>query len=165
MAHAIYDTETDLIQVKHLHLARTKKTKNKGVFASSDKLARGRQFVDEIKTFCLIQTPNVIMSEIPTGSQSAVAAVGIGVVIGVLSALHTPIIQVTPRDLKIAATGSPTASKQQMISWATTLYPDLPWRMHRGKLAKANEHLADAIAAIRAGIETDQFKQLLALYK
>ena len=103
--------------------------------------------------------------EVPVGSQSARAMASYGVCIGLLAALSDkPLIEVTPTEVKLAAVGSKTASKQEMISWASDLYPHLNWIKSRGKseLADKNEHIADAIGAIHAGILTDEFARLVA---
>ena len=90
-----------------------------------------------------------------------------GICIGVLSHVSNPMIQVTPSEVKVAATGLKTASKQQMIDWATTRYSEAEWITKKVKgittFTNANEHLADALAAIHAGVLTDEFKQARAL--
>ena len=54
-------------------------------------------------------------------------------------------------------TGTPGATKDQMIEWAVNLYPSLPWiRMKRkapepGRILGKNEHIADAIGVLHAG--------------
>jgi len=75
------------------------------------------------------------------------------------------VIEVDPYAVKLATVGTRTASKDDMIQWAHARYPYANWitRKLKGKetLTNANEHLADAIAAVTAGIETQAFKQLV----
>ena len=56
-----------------------------------------------------------------------------------------------------------------MINWAFDKHPDVNWITKKRKgslrLTNANEHLADAIAVIYAGIQSDQFKQLRNLHR
>jgi len=90
-----------------------------------------------------------------------------GVCIGILASMKKPLIQVTPNEVKLAAVGKKTATKEQMIEWAINKYPTAPWltRKFKGQIThvKSNEHLADATAAIHAGVKTDEFKRMLVL--
>ena len=87
--------------------------------------------------------------------------------LGVLSSITKGLIQVTPTEVKLAACGKKTATKAEMITWAATLYPKVNWysrKLHGVEtLTNKNEHVADAIAAVHAGIKTEQFKQLTIL--
>lgn len=112
-----------------------------------------------------------IFVEIPQGSQSARAAAGYGICIGILGALRTmgiPFIEVTPTEVKMVSVGKKTATKAEMIAWATSQHPEAKWPtyMEHGvelvSAAKA-EHMADAVAAVHAGIATNSFKQALQL--
>lgn len=84
-----------------------------------------------------------------------------GVCIGILGGITIPTIQVTPTEVKLVATGSKTASKQDMIDWAVKQYPNAKWLTKTQKgitsLVSKNEHLADALATIHAGVLTDEF--------
>ena len=161
------NTETLEIKILKLHLTTTSPEKKAKVRKSSDRLLRAQILSNHLKEACVKQ--QVIFSEIPTGSQSAVAAMGLGIAVGVLSSAPIPVIQVTPNDTKMCAVGKRTASKNEMINWAYEKYPDVNWITKRRKgvlqLTNANEHLADAIAVIYAGIQSDQFKQLLQVLK
>jgi len=112
-----------------------------------------------------------IFVEVPHGSQSARAMASYGICIGILGALRTmgiPFIEVNAEEVKLAVTGKKTATKLEMIEWALKTHPEAKWPMYmnRGKeqvsQAKA-EHMADATAAIYAGINTNSFKQSLQL--
>ena len=114
-----------------------------------------------------------IFVEIPVGSQSAMAMKGYGLCIGVLGALRTagiPFFEVTPTEVKMATVGIKTATKEQMIAWATAKYPNAGWPYYLEKgeqllsAAKA-EHMADAIGAIEAGLSCNSFQQLLPLLR
>lgn len=152
------------ILVKTIALHETKKSKNKQVRASSDTIDRCSgtfAFVYKaIREWC----PDIIFAETPSGSQSAAGMKSYGATCQLLASLTPLPIQVTPEEVKKAATGKKTASKADMIAWAVSLYPQLNWTMHRGNLANKNEHVADAIAVAYAGIRTNQFRQLKALY-
>jgi hypothetical protein len=112
-----------------------------------------------------------IFVEVPVGSQSARAAAGYGLCVGVLGALRAtgvPFFEVTPTEVKMVSVGKRTATKAEMIAWAMKQHPEANWPMYKehGELlvseAKA-EHMADATGAIHAGLRTNSFKQTLHL--
>ncbi|HAJ4688302.1 TPA: hypothetical protein HLV25_25800, partial [Escherichia coli] len=75
-----------------------------------------------------------------------------------------PLIQVTPNEIKHFVGNKLTTSKEEIIQWATKKHPKAPWlrRKQSGQdvLVNKNEHLADAVAAIHTGMQTDQFRQV-----
>lgn len=112
-----------------------------------------------------------VFIEVPVGSQSARAMASYGICVGVLGALRLsgiPFYEVTPKEVKHLTTGNPEASKEEMIKWAVNKHPEANWPTHKHKdrviltSAKA-EHMADAIAAIYAGMSGSQFQQLLSI--
>ncbi|GAL23016.1 hypothetical protein JCM19235_1317 [Vibrio maritimus] len=110
---------------------------------------------------------NMVVVEVPVGSQSARSMASYGICIGILASITKPMIQVTPTEVKMATVGSKTASKQDMIDWATSAYPDADWltvtRKGKKVITAKNEHLADSIAAVHAAILTDQFAGAIAI--
>ena len=119
------------------------------------------------------QGAHAIFVEVPVGSQSARAMASYGICVGVLGALRTsgvPFFEVTPTEVKLASTGKKTATKSEMIEWAVSKHPEANWPSYKsnGKTqiseAKA-EHMADAIAAIYAGIACNSFQQMLSFMK
>ncbi|PLC44494.1 hypothetical protein C0Q88_07390 [Ralstonia pickettii] len=143
------------------------KKKKKAVRQNSLDLERGRILHDALIVHA--QGFQIAVAEVPVGSQSARAMASYGVCIGVLAACPIPMIQVTPSEVKMAGFGVKTATKDEMIEWALQTYPAGPWltRKTQGQLVPiaANEHLADAVAAVHAGILTDQFRQATALMR
>lgn len=113
---------------------------------------------------------HAIFVEVPVGSQSARAAVGYGVCVGVLGALNALGIQfftVTAAEVKLVSGYGNKATKSEMIQWATTKHPEANWPMQvingdRIPVAGKAEHMADAVGAIHAGIASEQFKPYLA---
>jgi Holliday junction resolvasome RuvABC endonuclease subunit len=110
-----------------------------------------------------------IFVEVPVGSQSARAMASYGVCVGILGALRAtgiPFFEVTPTEVKMAAVGIKTATKQQMIDWATRRHPEANWPTYKRKgeiliSATDAEHMADATGAIYAGLASNLFKQML----
>jgi Holliday junction resolvasome RuvABC endonuclease subunit len=104
--------------------------------------------------FCNVDSVYV---EIPIGSQSARAMASYGICIGILAGLDKRIIRVSAKEAKVAATGNPQATKKDMVNWATNKHPEVSWlkRKYKGeyRFTGANEHVADAIATIYAGLK------------
>lgn len=114
-----------------------------------------------------------VFVEVPVGSKSARAMASYGVCVGVLGAIRgsgIPFFEVTPDQVKKISVGKKTASKEEMIAWAMSKHPEAPWPMQTNKgvtsvVAGSAEHMADAIAAIYAGMATAEFQRTLAFLK
>lgn len=140
--------------------------KQKVVRKNSLDLLRAKTLFEAMQKF--LRDVDFVFVEIPVGSQTARAMTSYGMCIGLLVSIsHIPMIQVTPNEVKLITGNGKNATKEQMIQWAYSLYPNLDWFRRKVKgveeLTKKNEHIADAIAAVHAGLESDQFKQLMAL--
>lgn len=152
IAQVVYEEEG--VFVTNLRVVRSKK-KGKG---GHDYMRRARKINEEFSN--AIEGSQVVIAEIPNGSQSSSAAWSLGIVLGILSSCPIPLIEVSNFDVKRIATGKKSASKEEVMEWALDLYPDAPWLKYRGRLTRANEHLADALAVIHAGINTKEFHEL-----
>jgi hypothetical protein len=138
----------------------------KTVRKNSDDLRRASEMYTKMSTF--LEDVSLVFVEIPVGSQSARAMASYGMCIGVLASIQGKgLIQVTPTEVKLAACNKKTATKKEMIAWATNKYPSINWftrKLHGvQEITGANEHIADAIAAVHAGMKTNQFIQLINL--
>ncbi len=167
IAHAVYDLKTETLSIDNLTLVQTEGEAGKVVRKNSDDLRRAGVLYGGMLLACTGKA--IAVAEIPVGTQSARGAMSNGILIGVLAACPIPLIQVQPTEVKMASTGIKTATKGEMIEWAMNKYPHLNWLTRRLKGAlvpvNANEHLADACATLHAGVRTDQFKQMMALYR
>ena len=113
-----------------------------------------------------------IFVEVPVGSQSARAMASYGICVGVLGALRAtgiPFFEVTPTEVKLAGVGSKTATKEEMIHWAMETHPEANWPTFKRKgetlvVESKAEHMADATAAIYAGLATNAFQQAKAFF-
>lgn len=161
------DTENLALTVENLALMKTEKSKVKSVRSSSDNLARAQSITEGIKV--AVKDCAMCFAEVPSGGQSYDAVLGFGIVIGIYSFMPLPVSEVSPAEAKKAAVGTRSASKQEMIDWAFALYPNAPWRLTKRKGAMVptldNEHLADAVAVVHAGIKTPAFLQTLAMLR
>lgn len=113
----------------------------------------------------------VVFVEVPVGSQSARAMASYGICLGILGSMRSKgieIIEVTPDENKRVFTGSKNATKAAMIDEALKLYPEANWptEIRKGMtriIGSKAEHMADAIAAIHAGVQTPVFQNLMRL--
>jgi Holliday junction resolvasome RuvABC endonuclease subunit len=160
-----------LLEINSLSVTQPHLPEGKQVRQNSSDLAAAEQLCKA--AWEAAQGAQAIFVEVPHGSQSSRAMASYGVCVGVLGALRTagiPFFEVTATEVKLASVGSKTATKEQMIAWATTLYPNAGWPYYQEKgvqllsAAKA-EHMADACAVIHAGLATNQFQQLLPLLR
>lgn len=145
--------EVTSLSITHTALATSKTNKNIK-YKNVDDLHRAIELGAEMIHF--FSDADEIYVELPVGSQSARAMASYGICIGIIAALGDRVFRVAAKDVKIAATGNGNASKQDMIDWATSEYPDLDWLTKTIKkkttYTKANEHIADSIAALHAGL-------------
>jgi len=153
----------EVVNIGALTLVPTAKTTCKSVRASSDDLRRACELCEAFQAFC--RGAAVVVAEIPSGCQSARGAMSNGVCLGVLASCPIPLVQVSPLETKLASVGSKTASKAEMIAWATGLYPDADWLRSRGRIVAANEHLADAVGIVHAGVRTPELRQAISMLR
>lgn len=170
LAVGTYDTVTKILLIHKVTVTEPVLSKNKQVRQNSLDLETAVQLYR-----AAADTSNgaqAIFIEVPVGSQSARAMASYGVCVGVLGALRangTPFFEVTPNEVKLAGAGTKTATKQDMIGWAITKHPEANWPMYKrnGNMVVSEaqaEHMADAVAAIYAGIACNPFQQTLAMF-
>ena len=166
MAEAMLDLNTGLLSDIKLLIAKTAKSTNKQLRTNSDDISRCHILASTV--IPLAQKAKYVFAEIPVGSQSASGMKSYGVccgIIGAMQALNVQVIQVNPIEVKQTFVGSPTATKQQMIDKAIELYPEANWpKLKGGSIKLEAEHMADAIAAIHAGVNTPEFKNIVKLF-
>lgn len=145
------------LSIEELACVSPKAVKQRGVRRNSLDLDRCSMLAQSVlpATRCV----DVVLVEVPVGSQSSRAAVSYGVCLGILGALskHLPVIQLTPAEVKRALTGNAEATKDEMIDAAVLRHPEAPWPRRRVKgelivIKKSAEHMADAVGAIQAGL-------------
>lgn len=165
----LYDTETQQLTPFTLDLIQTEKTKQKQLRVNSDDIACSAQLWQGLAPY--VEHAQVIFVEVPVGSQSAAAMKSYGICVGLLGCLRADgkiIMELTPKEIKMAATGNPEASKALMIQWGHKNFPHLPWPIQsklgvKTVVASKAEHMADALAAMCAGIKSEQFRQFAAI--
>lgn len=163
--------EAPIIRPIRLDLVSTEaeKKNKKVVRKNSDDLRRVREIASHIRDTIVAEQIDLVMAEVPTGAQNARSAWSLGSVVGYLGSIQAPLIEVTPREVKIAV-GDKYAEKQEIIAWAMRLYPALNWPM-KGKppaqtpIMGQCEHLADGIGVLHAGVSTEEFKRLAIFWR
>lgn len=108
--------------------------------------------------------PVLVVYEAPTGGRSARGVKSLAYVVGGLVALcgerQVPCLSVTPAEAKRALTGSPTASKADMIIAAKDVAPSRRWaKLRKGQL----DHAADAVAVATIGLRSEIVRAVLRL--
>lgn len=161
--------------IREIGLIETKAgQEGKKVRKSSEDVVRARTIAEKIRGVIEQNHIKVAVAEVPSGAQSARAALSNGVCIGMLASLPVPLFEVSPTEVKLASHGTKTADKEDIVRWAVELAgdnqawpigPRNDWEIpYRGKfVVKKAEHPADACAAIAAGILTPEFKKLAAM--
>lgn len=176
------DTETcKIVSIVELGLIETAPTKNKQVRKSSDTLARARTIAQKLNERMRFHGVKVGVSEVPSGAQSASASHAFGICVGILASVPIPLIEVSPTEVKVAATGSKIADKEDMVRWALTVpgaeeaffasevdlwaarANDWEFKVRGKNVGKKAEHPADAVGAVEAALKSNQFRQLAAM--
>lgn len=169
MASAHYSLESGTLTVEKLDLINPVLPTGKQIRQNSFDLESAKQLYSHALAFA--EGAHAVFVEVPVGSQSARAMASYGICVGVLGALRSSglaMFEVTPTEVKLAGPGNKTATKQQMIQWATAKHPEAKWPTFKqhgiSTISESKaEHMADAVAAIHAGIACNLFRQLLAM--
>ena len=164
IARGTLDLDTGYLEDLNLSVVRPKDLVGKQVRQNSNDIHIATQLCEE--AFFAAKKAKVIFVEPPVGSQSARAMASYGIclgIIGAIKALGIPFIEVTAFESKQCFTGNRLATKEEMIARAVELYPNANFPRHKGAITSNAEHVADAIAAIHAGVQTSVFQNLMRL--
>jgi len=176
------------IVCRELLLVKTEGQDKKVVRKSSNDLRRAQELVAALRRFTGGST--FLMVEVPGGgSLSASGARALGLAVGVIACVEPhKVIEVSPMEVKAAVSGArrgKQVTKDEIIEWAAKNWPEGNWlraehkstpkakvledgsvmtrkTLPAGRLTKDNEHIADAMAAIKAGTQTPAFRHLMA---
>lgn len=134
----------ELVQIKNIPQVKRQNEKDFYVFS---------QLYKHAKAFT--EDADIIIAEIPTGSQSSRAMVSYAGCIAVLAALQAEgrhLIGVTPNQVK-KVLNNPYATKEEIITWVLGQHPYVQLPTHHNRIATTKaEHLCDSIVAIHAAI-------------
>lgn len=174
IAEANLDLNGGYLDDPVLEVVEPDKLKNKQVRQNSMDLYVSEQLAT--KALSAARRSKAVFVECPVGSQSARAMASYGICMGILGTLRSegiPLIEVTATEVKMAAVGNKNATKQEMINWGVDLYPNANWPVYsqnskgrqKGEIKASAEHVADAIAAIHAGVLTPMFQNLIRIFQ
>lgn len=169
LAGGVYDTATSKLEISWLDVISPVVNKGKQTRQNSIDLDRAKQLAKGFISW--VKRVDLIAAEVPHGSQSARAMASYGVCIGILGTVantRVPLIEVNAIETRKVITGKKEATKAQAIAWAMGKHPEAPWPMKSvngvsSVVESKAEHMADAVAAIYAAMETDTFKTMAIL--
>lgn len=130
---------------------RTKRSLKKTVRVADDSASRAASMARELRDIITNYKVKAIVGELPSGGAKSARAMGqmsaaTAIVASVASILDIPTEYCTPTDCKLAACGSRSASKEDVML-------AIRERFNNGNFPKAKaqfEHIADALAAYLA---------------
>lgn len=172
IAEGTLDLETGFLENLNLTLIEPKDKANKQVRTNSIDMGIAEMLYDA--ALPAAKRAKAIFVEVPVGSQSASGMKAYGMCVGILGSMRSngvELIEVTASEVKLALAGKKTASKDEMVKAGVALYPAANWPRHsqrgkgfaKGDIQNSAEHVADAIGAIHAGVQTPTFQQLIRL--
>lgn len=172
IAEGTLDLDTGFLEDLHLSLIEPKGKTHKQVRTNSIDMTIAQELYEKALPAAL--KAKAIFVEVPVGSQSASAMKGYGMCVGVIGSMRAnniQLIEVTANEVKLALSGNKNASKEQMIKAGLAQYPGANWPRHsqrgkgfaKGDIQNSAEHVADAIGAIHAGVNTPVFQNMLRL--
>jgi hypothetical protein len=150
-------------------IAQPPKDKHKSTRQNSKDVTAAHFTVQYIEPY--IRYANINFIEVPVGSKGARAMFAYGYCCGIAGSMRAhnhSLIEVDAKQVKMAVTRDGNASKDSMIIECMKQYPHLPWPMKTAKgettyVKGKAEHMADAIGAVKAGIKTKEFQDLLSM--
>lgn len=176
----------EIVQITELKLANTDPTTaKKQVRKNSDDLRRSQEICLALEEIINSYHIQIACAEVPTGTQSARGSISNGICVGILGALvllKVKLFQVLPNEVKLLTVGDKKASKRDMFDWALSIDSICPGWIKTSRpndwdrpvikkegvktfYHKSNEHLADAVAAVHAGIKSEPFQQAASFMK
>ena len=169
LAKGTYDVASRKISVLAMGVISPAIPTGKQVRQNSKDIEAAAQLFDVAMMFA--KDSQAVFVEVPVGSQSSRAMAGYAICCGVLGAIRAmgkPFFEQTPTEIKLAGAGNKEATKLEMIEWAVSAHPEAPWPTYKERgvdqLSRAKaEHMADAVAAIHAGVNSQAFKQFVAM--
>jgi len=147
-------------------IIRTEKRDRKGkIRITSDDHRRGKKIAENLRGL-FEKKPVIVCAEALSYPRRASIAAKLGRVWGIIDCLSqsvgVPVIEASPMDLKLAVTGSKTASKEEVIESLLTRYPgNKAIQEFQLDVAKSYwEHGFDALGSVVACLESTEMQML-----
>ena len=135
--------------------------KKKRIRVADDRTRRAAEITRTLLKIIRRDNIGLILSELPHGSQNAQAAVMIGIVAGITTAiaegLNIPIEYYSEQDAKKAVLGKKAATKSDMVYQIMLLYPS-KWYNH---IKYHDEAVADALAIHYVATQQSQMLKMM----
>lgn len=146
------------LDLQGYRIVHTERSDNKKLPVMVDRLNRIKELFNTVDEVLLDFSPDVCMGELPSGSQSNSASIGIGISLSILAKLPSLHV-VTPMDVK-RIVGAGIVTKEQIMDYCLNKYVDFPFEKKKdGSLIKARmEHVSDAIVIAEAAIKKANIK-------
>ena len=125
-----------------------------------DRIRRVSELVQQLNQILLDYHVRLLLSEQPHGSQSASAAIMIGMTAGIMQTLadvhEIPIEWYSEGEAKKSISGKRSVAKDDMVALVDELY-DVPWGKHKWQ----NQAIADAIAVYHVAKQNSEMMKML----
>lgn len=165
--HAEYDGKT--LVVRDMGTVTTNKSTKK-IPVAWDNIKRTQRLHTHLMALALVPHPSGMvpvdctcaeaMSYPPNAATAAKMSLSWGVIASVTAALKIPLVQPSPRDIKMAVAGSHKASKAMMSQRLHEYYPEIEALLDPIPGSR-REHPIDALGAIVASLQSDVVKAVL----
>lgn len=142
-----YDPIADTLTVHKVDVIKTKTIKDKKQSKAVLDLQRAQTLIEGLLPY--LDDVELIVIELPLGSQTASAMKSYGMCLGITACLTTlgiPFIYKTPFDLK-RVIGKRETTKEEIIDWVNQRHPNV-----LSKYKTSAEHQADAVLAIYSAL-------------
>lgn len=142
-----YDPLLNVLELNQVDVIKTKPIKNSKLRKSIQDLNRAKTLIDGVYEY--VKEADVVVVELPHGSQSAQSMKSYAICIALtaaLTSLDIPFIYMTALDVK-KVVGDKTASKESIISWVENKHPGI-----LSKYKNSAEHQADATVVVYAAL-------------
>lgn len=117
----------DDFDIIHIELIETEKSKHKQIRRNSDDLNRSYLVCNRLNELKKEYNFDLVIAEVPGGSQNSRAAFSFGTANGILGFLRVfvPVIEVQPLEVKRFISNKKSVSKVDVINWAFNKFPEL----------------------------------------
>lgn len=132
---AVLDTDSREEIVEFGTFKTEKSDKKSGVYAADDNVARTRDIYRKLDDLFSVHRPAVMCTEAQSWPRSASSSLKValfwGALVSICEVYRVPIVQVQPKDMKLAVAGSKSATKDSVKSVVVDRWPETARIMER----------------------------------
>lgn len=145
----------NLITIRSFGVIEVPKVASKVGGLTAREVADMEVISEHLCSLCELWKPDLVLAELPAGTQSARAArllgAVTGLVVGLCHAKVVPVIWHGARTVKKWVIGDSCATKDQIMGWARWRFKGVDFPQEKGKF----EHIADSIALFYANFRLE----------